>query len=181
MCMTPVPNGCETPTGERAQRGTHTEGYGTVMETGVIRYGRSSLRPRRAGRIGRCACSGWLRLQWSRQLCEANHESFRVRDFEVPFSPFGIPKRGGRKTLLNKIPAEAVYSTNAENHPNRTIPRTAGYVAKIDNTLAGAHRCKGRIGPAIRDVEPKLLIEGHRFADITYRQRQCADVVDRPR
>src|SRR3989442_3825204 len=147
------------PSVERIRRATARSWRPASSDTGAPHSGRAAL-----GQIGRCACSGWLRLQWSRQLCEANHESFRVRDFEVPFSPFGIPKRGGRKTLLNKIPAEAVYSTNAENHPNRTIPRTAGYVAKIDNTLAGAHRCKRRIGPAIRRVEPKLLIQGDRLA-----------------
>src|SRR3989442_5004141 len=164
------------PSVERIRRATARSWRPASSDTGAPHSGRAARGGSGDGR----ARIGFV-FSGQGKLCEANHESFRVRDFEVPFSPFGIPKRGGRKTLLNKIPAEAVYSTNAENHPNRTIPRTAGYVAKIDNTLAGAHRCKGRIGPAIRDVEPKLLIEGHRFAHITYRQRHCADVVDRPR
>jgi hypothetical protein len=84
-----------------------------------------------------------------KQFSEADHESFWVPDLEVAFSPFGILERRGRETLPDEIAAKAVDPTNAENDPNPAIPGAVGYMARIDRTLARAHRREGSLGSAI--------------------------------
>jgi hypothetical protein len=179
--MTPVPNGCETPAGERAQRGTHTEATARswrpassdpgAPHSGRAALGRSGDARARVGFVfsGQSNCAKLI----------TNPSASEISKYRSPHSASlsGVGERPFSTRSLRRL------STPLTRKITRTelFPRAAGYVGKIDNTLAGAHRCKGRIGPAIRDVEPKLLIESHRFAHITYRQRNCADVVDRPR
>jgi hypothetical protein len=117
----------------------------------------------------------------SKQFRKANHDSLWVRELEVAFPPFGILRFGGRKAFSSKIPVEGVYAANAENHAIPRIAGAGGRLAKVDDTLAGTHGCEGSIGSAVRDVEPKLLIEGHRFNHIQHGQGHATDVVDPPR
>jgi hypothetical protein len=84
-----------------------------------------------------------------------------VRDFEVAFSPFGIPQRGERETLVDKSAAKGIDPTNTENHAIGSTTRGVGCVAKVNRACASAQRCEWRLRSSVRNVEAKGLVKRH--------------------
>ena len=90
------------------------------------------------------------------QLCAADHDALRVRDLEIPLSPFRIPGHGGPEAFADQIPVQRVHPAHSKDHaiPGPTAARRGP--AEVDDTLPPRIVVNGASAPPKDTSNPSL-------------------------